>query len=187
MKPAVFVNYSVLASVFLTVPISAFASNSATTSMNEPSKIPLLLACVGVVLTMLALWWTRYRYVLGYFVAGMAYWLVVEAVHWGVVQVSNLVGTPAYVLALAITFVPLAWLVSLPSDDEYVPDASPKPKLITSKKTLKNLLLAKFWQRRARRQSPHLRQIGERPIALKEDTQFYQHVIRHRPVIDLER
>ena len=174
MTPAVSVNSSVLASVFLTAPV--------TPSVDEPSNIALLLGCVGVVLAMVGLWWTRYRYVLGYFFAGMAYWLVVEGVHWGVVHVSNLAGTPAYVLALAITFVPLAWSVSLPTADMTLPSRSRKPR--RRKHTLPFIGLLKRWQRRARPLPQH---IGERPILLKKDTQFYQRVIRHRPVMDVER
>lgn len=176
MTPAVSVNSSVLASVFLTAP--------ATSSVDEPSNIALLLGCVGVVLAMVGLWWTRYRYVLGYFFAGMAYWLVVEGVRWGVVHVSNLAGAPAYVLALAITFIPLAWVVSLPSAQLDLPAIPRKP--IFNKTTL-NHLRPNLRHRRSRTLPQPRQSIGERPIALKKDTEFYQRVIRHRPVMDTKR
>lgn len=164
------------------LPASVFLSAPVTTSVDEASKMLLLLACTAMALVVLGVWWTRYRYVLAYFVAGMAYWLVVEGVHWGVVRASSLADTPAYVLALAITFVPLAWSVSLPTADMTLPSRSRKPR--RRKHTLPFIGLLKRWQRRARPLPQH---IGERPILLKKDTQFYQRVIRHRPVMDVER
>ena len=63
---------------------------------------------IGVVmLAILALGFTRYRYVLGYFVLGMLYWLAVEGVQWLLSEIFALESPASYVAAIGFSMLPV--------------------------------------------------------------------------------
>ena len=58
----------------------------AATSLTSNWLFLIVLVTVG----MLAIAFTPYRFVLGYFMLGMVYWISVEGLHWAVVTLSSL-------------------------------------------------------------------------------------------------
>lgn len=68
------------------------------------STLGFVLLGVGVVATL----FSAHRYLLGYMVAGMAYWLVIEGLHAFIASYSSLTDWNSYMAALTITWLPLA-------------------------------------------------------------------------------
>lgn len=117
-------------------------------------NLPMLLM-VGIVLGFIGLAFTSYRFVIGYFFAGMLYWLWVEGLHWVVGEVApTLVVSDSYVLAVAISLLPFLWLLRLPRH------------YVAPQDTLPNLQIT----------------AGQRRFVLEKDTDFYQHCIRHSAI-----
>ena len=75
----------------------------AATSLTVNWLFLIALVTVG----MLAIAFTPYRFVLGYFMLGMVYWILVEGLHWVVVNISSLTGTDAYVAAIGLSMIPI--------------------------------------------------------------------------------
>ena len=75
----------------------------AATSLTFNWLFLIVLVTVG----MLAIAFTPYRFVLGYFMLGMVYWISVEGLHWAVVTLSSLTGTDAYVAAIGLSMITL--------------------------------------------------------------------------------
>lgn len=119
-----------------------------------------LLLIVLVTVGMLAIAFTPYRFVLGYFMLGMVYWIAVEGLHWTVVQVSSLTGTEAYVAAVGLSMIPLILALSW------------KP---TYRKGQNQQAILK---------SSVQQSAGHRPVVLEQDTDFHQNFVRHTSVFD---
>lgn len=133
--------------------------NQNTTLSNQVMSFntPLLLI-VGLVFGLIGLAFTSYRFVIGYFFAGMLYWLWVEGLHWVVNQLAPMLAvSDSYVLAVAVSLLPLLWLLALPHRSHNHTDA------ITTAQTLRMTA-------------------GQRPFVLEKDTNFYQHCIKHSAV-----
>lgn len=128
----------------------------ASNGLGTPSLTLGVLAGV-VILGLSVLAFTSYRYVIGYFLVGMVYWLLVEGLHWAVVSLTALTATHAYIAAIALSFLPLWALLS------YKPRPKSKPIIPDTAMRLR---------------------AGQRPFVLEKDTHFYQHCIRHTPVIE---
>ncbi|MGL5253309.1 MAG: hypothetical protein ACRC7U_09270 [Moraxella sp.] len=112
---------------------------------------------IGVVmLAILALGFTRYRYVLGYFVLGMLYWLAVEGVQWLLSEIFALESPASYVAAIGFSMLPVLVILVW----------QPKPR---STSASANLLP---------------RHAGHRPVVLEKDTDFNQKFVRHSAVFD---
>lgn len=119
-----------------------------------------LLLIALVTLGMLAIAFTPYRFVLGYFMLGMAYWVFVEGLHWGVVNALSLTGTDAYVVAIGLSMIPI--LIAL----------NWRPTF--TRRHTKQVILKSSVQQSA----------GQRPVILEKDTNFHQHYVRHASVFD---
>lgn len=113
-----------------------------------------------VVLGMVALLFTSYRFLVGYFTAGMCYWLWVEALQWVVARVlPNLETTDSYFLAFIVSLLPVVGLLVW----------QPKPR---TSKTITSV------------NKTALLRAGQRPLVLEKDTDFYQHFVRHNSLTD---
>lgn len=146
------------------------ANSMAMLYLNPTSFYAVLTVAI---LGMIALLFTSYRKVVGYFLAGMAYWLVVEGLAWGLRASFSLETLNSYVFAVGLSFVPIMMLLtwaenrqnnftfSLPKTKKIIP-ANPRP-------TRPSILMA-----------------GQRPFLMEQDTDFSQHFIRHSPVFDYE-
>lgn len=146
------------------------ANSMAMLNLNPTSFYAVLTVAI---LGMIALLFTSYRKVVGYFLAGMAYWLVVEGLAWGLRASFSLETLNSYVFAVGLSFVPIMMLLtwaenrqnnftfSLPKTKKIIP-ANPCP-------TRPSILMA-----------------GQRPFLMEQDTDFSQHFIRHSPVFDYE-
>lgn len=146
------------------------ANSMAMLNLNPTSFYAVLTVAI---LGMIALLFTSYRKVVGYFLAGMAYWLVVEGLAWGLRASFSLETLNSYVFAVGLSFVPIMMLLtwaenrqnnftfSLPKTKKIIP-ANPRP-------TRPSILMA-----------------GQRPFLMEQDTDFSQHFIRHSPVFDYE-
>ena len=72
------------------------------------TTIGLALLVVGLVVT----WFSAYRYLLGYFLAGMGYWLAVEGLQWSAVQLFPISDWHGYVVALTASwFIPVSYFI----------------------------------------------------------------------------
>lgn len=112
-----------------------------------------------VVLGMVALLFTSYRFLIGYFMAGMGYWLWVEALHWVVARVlPNLETMDSYFFAFIVSLLPVVGLLV------WQPKQRPSTPIAP---TTTALLRA-----------------GQRPVVLEKDTDFYQHFVRHSSLTD---
>lgn len=146
------------------------ANSMAMLNLNPTSFYAVLTVAI---LGMIALLFTSYRKVVGYFLAGMAYWLMVEGLAWGLRASFSLETLNSYVFAVGLSFVPIMMLLtwaenrqnkftfSLPKMKKTIP-ANPRP-------TRPSILMA-----------------GQRPFLMEQDTDFSQHFIRHSPVFDYE-
>ena len=113
---------------------------------------------------MLAIAFTPYRFVLGYFMLGMVYWISVEGLHWAVVTLSSLTGTDAYVAAIGLSMIPI--VIAL--------NAKPKFNKAVSQATTNQAMLKSSVQMSA----------GHRPVVLEKDTDFHQNFVRHASVFE---
>ena len=80
------------------------------TSPNSITRLSLTTTtgfAVGTlaILGMIGLLFTRYRTVMGYFLAGMVYWLVVEVLAWGIMTAFSLELLHGYVVTVGLTFI----------------------------------------------------------------------------------
>lgn len=134
----------------------------------------VMVTCIGLV----ALLFTQYRYVVGYFLAGMLYWLGIEGMQWLLTAISSLNDFHAYILAIALSLIPVMLALAV------------KDNLISRQNFNIQLQLQRFSQfvksltRSKAPTRPSLRTAGQKPFTLEEDTDFAQHFIRHTPVFD---
>lgn len=128
--------------------VGGFGSNS----------VAIWTAIIAVSLGLIALLFTQYRYVVGYFISGMLYWFVVESLHWAVMNYSLLTDDNAYILAVALSLLPIIGLLGW------------QPKK-SAKKAYTN----------ANRQ-----QVGQRRFTIEKDTDYHQHYVRHASVTETE-
>lgn len=83
-------------------------------SLTNLQLISLVLLVIGTVGTLL----TPYRYLVGFLVAGVLYWLGIEVLQSVVAYVSSASLLTTYVVAIAISLIPLcAWLLA--TEGEY--------------------------------------------------------------------
>ncbi len=135
------------------------------------------------ILGMIGLLFTSYRTVVGYFLAGMVYWLVVEVLAWGIMTAFSLDPLHGYVVAVGLTFIPillgLNWLDNRKNTLKLSPPMLKKTSNIVShfKPSASNASNAKY---------PPILVAGQRPFIIEQDTDFLQHYIRHTPVFDYE-
>lgn len=126
--------------------------------INGLSLSPMGWSAVIAVVGLVGLMFTSYRYVMGYFVVGMAYWLGVEGLHWLLVQFfPKLTVSDSYVLAVAMSLLPILALVWWQPRRPTLVDNSPNQHRVGA---------------------------GQRPFMLQQDTQFYQHFVRHTSVTE---
>ncbi len=121
-------------------------------------SMPLLLF-VSLVLGLIALAFTSYRFVVGYFFAGMIYWLLVEGLHWVISQfATDWAATDTYTLAVACSLLPLVGLLVVASRKRTTASTNlpTNPRLVA----------------------------GNRPYMIEKDTDFYQHCVRHTSVTE---
>lgn len=149
----------------------AVANGMAILTLN-PTQFYAVLAVA--ILGMLALLFTSYRKVVGYFLTGMAYWLMVEGLAWGLRASFSLESLNSYVFAVGLSFIPIMMLlIWVENRQETLTFSLPKtlPKLNKAKTTATR---------------PSILMAGQRPFMLEQDTDFCQHFIRHSPVFDYE-
>ena len=155
------------------------------TSPNSITRLSLTTTtgfAVGTlaILGMIGLLFTRYRTVMGYFLAGMVYWLVVEVLAWGIMTAFSLELLHGYVVTVGLTFIlillGLDWLDNRKNTLKLSP---PMPK-----KTANFVSHFKSSARNAK--YPPILVAGQRPFIIEQDTDFLQHYIRHAPVFDYE-
>ena len=132
----------------------------AATSLTFNWLFLIVLVTVG----MLAIAFTPYRFVLGYFMLGMVYWISVEGLHWTVVTLSSLTGTDAYVAAIGLSMIPI--VIEL--------NGKPRFNKAASQATTNQTMLKSSVQMSA----------GHRPVVLEKDTDFHQNFVRHASVFD---
>ena len=119
-----------------------------------------------IIIGMIGLALTNYRYLLGYFALGMVYWLGIEALHWLVVNIMPDMGmTNSYVMAIGMSLLPILGLVIWQPKQLLMRKTTPQP---SSHYT----------------QQPHRFGAGHRPFVLEKDTDFNQHYIRHASITD---
>lgn len=133
-------------------------------------------------LAMIGLLFTSYRYAVGYFLVGMTYWLGIEAISWAVMAVTPLESFHAYILAVALSMLPLMGLLTL------------KDKGIDI--TRVDYQVVWMWlinkARKGVKPSSESTMIlppriaGHKPFILEQDTDFSQHCVRHTPVFHYE-
>ena len=128
----------------------------AATSLTVNWLFLIALVTVG----MLAIAFTPYRFVLGYFILGMVYWIAVEGLHWMVVNASSLTGTDAYVVAIGLSMIPIVFALNW------------KPTYTKSR--AKPMSIKSSVQQSA----------GHRPVVLEKDTDFHQNFVRHASVFE---
>lgn len=139
---------------------------------------------------MAGLLFTPYRYVLGYFLSGMGYWLMIEGLQWLVMSLSSLSLLSSYACAIGLSLIPM--MVLLAKFDEV--SAS------TAQVNLTRLLFNKFlnfstrvsgWGKALfnRKNPPVLTPTiaGQRPLDIFKDTDYSQQFIQHSPVFDYEK
>lgn len=134
----------------------------------------LWLTMTGV--AMLALLFTSYRYVVGYFLAGMLYWLGIEVVHWLVTVVSPLSSFHAYILAVALSLIPIMLMLAVKDN-------------LLSLKPFNLRVVGRFFrpisQLLYRPKTPTQampRIAGQKPFILEQDTDFTQQFVCHSSV-----
>lgn len=146
------------------------ANSMAMLNLNPTSFYAVLAVAI---LGMIALLFTSYRKVVGYFLAGMAYWLVVEGLAWGLRASFSLETLNSYVFAVGLSFVPIMMLLTWAENRQNNFTFS----LPKTKKTI---------PANARPTRPSILMAGQRPFLMEQDTDFSQHFIRHSPVFDYE-
>lgn len=136
-------------------------------------SMPVVL-CVALVVGLLALAFTSYRFVVGYLLAGMLYWLWVEGIHWLVVAVvPALAVSDSYILSVAVSLLPLMVVLA----------RQPRSVRMNGKQVDSNQ--AQTRSTSSLYPEPTMRlAAGQRPFVLEKDTDFYQHFVRHTAVTE---
>lgn len=136
---------------------------------------------------MVGLLFTSYRYAVGYFLAGMMYWLGVEAISWVILAITPLDSFHAYILAVALSLLPLMGLLAIKDNLISVSQFTPQA-ILRLLKNRNKLLPASISQLFTAQDTvmPAPRIAGHKPFVLQKDTDFTQHFIRHTPVFDYE-
>ena len=131
-----------------------------TAAVSELGFSTSTLWLIGVAIGLMGLAFTTYRFVVGYFLAGMLYWLWVEGLHWLVIAIApRLEVTDSYVLAVALSLLPLMGLLARHS-------RVTRSKLAAQSQTTARLAA------------------GQRRFILEKDTNFYQQFVRHSSVTE---
>lgn len=81
-------------------------------SMMISMSVPQLLGFTLLIVGMTATFFSPHRYLLGYALAGMLYWLVIEGLHLALTHMLPISSWHGYIGALAVTWlVPTAWVL----------------------------------------------------------------------------
>lgn len=164
--------------ILTSVPTASVSSASVSLSQGWVYALLALL-----LLVMAGLSFTPYRYVLGYFLSGMGYWLMIEGLQW---LVSSLVTLPllsSYAWAIGLSLIPL--LILLSKFDEVSASATQinftqillklSHRIMTGGKAL-------FARKTAPTLPPAI--AGQKPLDIFKDTNYCQHFIQHSPVFE---
>lgn len=148
--------------------------NMVILTVSTINNVEFWLTMIG--LAMLALLFTSYRYVVGYFLAGMLYWLGIEALHWLVMAISSLASFHAYILAVALSLIPIMLMLAV------------KDNLLSLKRfnlSVVGRICKRFFQLLYRPKAPRQampRIAGQKPFVLEQDTNFTQQFVCHSSV-----
>lgn len=118
-------------------------------------SVVLAVSLFGVV----ALAFSNYRYLLGYFALGFlcCFWL--ESMHQLVVFATSLTGIHSYMLASVLAILPFI-----------------------ARFALEKPIFYRFGKKILKHHAKPTRMAGARPYNLERDTSFYQHFVRHTPM-----